>query len=355
MTKLAATVYRYLKNSGLSSLFLFLLFFLSLSSQLTACNAKTHEQVFAGSIMGTYYRVVVVDETAVNESLGDEIFQVMQRVNQSMSTYISDSEVNQFNRHQTQTWFPLSEQLNAVIAQSLELSVISDGAFDITVAPLVDAWGFGATESLNSPDPQAITMMADYVGYQQLQHRNGQLKKTEIRTSIDLSAIAKGYAVDQVAIYLHQHGYDRFLIDIGGELKASGSNASGEAWRVAVERPYVEGGIARVVLLEDQAIATSGDYRNFIVVDGKHYSHVFDPRTMKPKQHRLASVTIIDDSATLADGLATAMLVMGESAAWAFAIKHKYRAFFMVRTETKEGEPSIQARVTPEFEPYLLQ
>lgn len=348
-------LHRDIKNSGHSSLFLFLLAICLMSSQLVGCADKAQEYVYSGSIMGTYYRVVVVSDKHVNVNLAEELLREMQTVNQSMSTYINDSEVNRFNRHQAQEWFALSDQLNSVLAQAMEISAKTQGAFDITVAPLVDAWGFGAKEANASPDQATIAMMADYVGYQHLQLLSGQLRKSDARTSIDLSAIAKGYAVDRVAAYLKAAGHDNFLVDIGGELKASGLNLSGEGWRVAIERPYIEGGIARVVALENIAIATSGDYRNYVTVDGKHYSHVIDPNTMQPKQHRLASVSVVDNSAALADGLATALLVMGESEAWDYAIKHQLRALLMLRGETIDGEPNIEIRLTPEFKPFLQQ
>lgn len=361
-----STFYRTVENSGPSSLFLILLLNSFVFFQLAACTDQAQEHVFSGSIMGTYYRVVVVDEKPISMELGEGALQVMENINQQMSTYIPDSELNDFNRHEAQVWFPLSEQLSTVVAQAMEISALSDGAFDITVAPLVDAWGFGANKDANktaseinetgkAPDQLSINEMDEYVGYQQLQLQENRLLKFDARTSIDLSAIAKGYAVEQVAAYLKQQGYDHFLIDIGGELKASGESKLGEVWRVAIERPYVQGGIARVVTLNDKAIATSGDYRNYIMVDGKQYSHVLDPKTMKPKQHRLASVTVIADSATVADGLATAILVMGEQAGWEFAVKHQHPVLFMIRDETVAGEPQMQIRFTAEFQPFLLQ
>ncbi len=178
------------------------------------------------------------------------------------------------------------------------------------------------------------------------------LSKSAASLMIDLSAIAKGYAVDQVAGLLRQQGIEDFLVDIGGELRASGHNVDGHLWRVGIERPEVLGGVDRIVALRDKAIATSGDYRNFLVLDGKTFSHTINPTTMRPVIHRLALVSVIAEDAATADALATALMVMGEVVARQFA-EHNQLAAYLVIRDGADGD--YQTIITPQFESYLQE
>ena len=302
--------------------------------------------------MGTDYRITLVSDTEIDESqLRQGVLRVMQAVNQTMSTYLADSEVSRFNALDTDAAFSVSKQTAEVIQQALEVSEMSDGYFDITVGPLVRAWGFGAAGAISQmPDAAVLSELDELVGFDKLQLNDLQLRKTDSRVEIDLSAIAKGYAVDQVAVYLFQQSINDFLINIGGELRASGKNVDHNVWRVGIERPEMLGGVENIVVLNNMAIATSGDYRNFIVLDGKKYSHTIDPTEKRPVLHNLALVSVIHERASYADALATAMMAMGEVRAQQFAKKHAIASYFAIRLGQGEDYKIV---TTEQFIPYL--
>jgi thiamine biosynthesis lipoprotein len=232
-----------------------------------------------------------------------------------MSNWREDSELSRLNRHAGGTPFPLSPELYDVLRQSAEVSAASGGAFDVTVGPLVEAWGFGAGPGgAEPPGPEAIGALLDRVGYRKLvlDPEHGSASKEDPGLEVDLSAVAPGYAVDLVAARLEERGFGRYLVEIGGELRVSGTNPEGRAWRVAIERPeLLRRETQRVVEISDAALATSGDYRDFFERDGVRYTHTIDPATGSPVLHSLASATVIDPSCALADAWATAMMVLG--------------------------------------------
>ena len=323
------------KNSGRCSLFLFVL--LIAACQPHAQNKK--QVVFAGPIMGTQYRITAVLNPEVNVlELEKSILAAMQAVNQSMSNYIDDSELNQLNQAPSGRAIQLSAGLAEVLNMALSISALSEGAFDITLAPVIDLWGFGPNGSITQkPTAQTIDSLKDSIGYRHIELEEQVLRKKTDNLSIDLSAIAKGYAVDQVVIAIRNHGILDYLVNIGGELKAAGVNIDREIWRVGIEKPHILGGVQKIVSLDNNAIATSGDYRNFHLIDGQQYSHTIDPKTLSPVFHKLALVSVIHESASMADGLATAMMAMGEEHALDFANKHGLSAYFMVRG-AQQGE-----------------
>ncbi len=295
--------------------------------------------VFTGPIMGTQYRItaVVSSEQDVKE-LEESAIAAMEAVNQSMSTYIDNSELNQINQAPPNRVIQLSQSLAEVLSQAQSISVLSDGAFDVTLAPVINLWGFGPDgRATKKPSDSALNKLKDSIGYQTIELQDRVLIKKSDSVSIDLSAIAKGYGVDQVAIALKQLGVTDFLVNIGGELKASGVNIDQEVWRVGVEKPHILGGVQKVVALSNSAIATSGDYRNFHIIDGQQYSHTIDAKTLSPVFHKLALVSVIHQSATMADGLATALMAMGEERALGFANEHQLSAYFVLRGD-QEGE-----------------
>ncbi|NNC99762.1 MAG: FAD:protein FMN transferase [Gammaproteobacteria bacterium] len=285
--------------------------------------------------MGTNYRItVVVAENLDLSHLEQQIIAQLQSVNQSMSTYLQNSELSQFNRQQANVQVELSEPLRAVISEALEISELSQGAFDITVADAVRLWGFGADGIVTRrPSDQRIAELKASSGYSNLTLETNRLSKAHSGTSIDLSGIAKGYAVDRVAQMLTASGVHDYLIDVGGELRASGRNADQQIWLIAIEKPQMAGGIQQIVELQDSAIATSGDYRNYLTIEGKKYSHTIDPVTLKPVFHRLALVSVLSERASRADALATALMVMGEDRAVEFAEQQDLAAYFVIRTD----------------------
>ena len=349
------------KNSEHGSLFFYLrqllpVVVLGLSIlHISGCAPAEQRQslVFAGPVMGTDFRITVVAEPGTDrQALSAQLQAQMEQVNQLMSHYLDDSEVSRFNRMGQDETIVLSEPVADVISQSLQISRQSDGYFDITVGALVNAWGFGPDGRIEKkPSDLELADLQRRSGFRKLVLEQGRLSKTEDGVTIDLSAIAKGYAVDQVAALLLGRGYPNFLIDIGGELRGSGRNADNQVWRVGIERPQTLGGIQQIVRLTDKAIATSGDYRNFLVLDGERFSHTIDPTTGRPVLHKLALVSVISDRASTADALATALMAMGEKKALALAEKEKIAAYLIIRNA---GADEYTVHVTTEFAPYLL-
>ena len=326
---------------------------------LAACSAEQSGDgpiVVTGPTMGTSYSVKLyagADEID-SEMLETGINALLERINDQMSTYRPDSELSRFNASRELDWFPVSAETARVVHEALGMSNLSGGAFDVTVGPLVNLWGFGPErKDAGLPTAQAIVATMDRVGYRKLAARSSPpaLRKQRPDVYVDLSAIAKGFAVDEVAGLLDEHRITSYLVEIGGELRARGVKPDGSPWKVAIERPAPgQRSIQTVVALGDVAIATSGDYRNFLVKGGKHYSHTIDPRTGKPVTHALASVSVIRPTAMPADALATAIMVMGPEAGFRLAVSEKIAAQLVVKSA--EG---FEARATPEFQRYLLR
>ncbi|MCZ6727114.1 MAG: FAD:protein FMN transferase [Acidobacteria bacterium] len=283
---------------------------------LAGCEApRPRLVVFDGETMGTTYTIKIVGTGADDGALRQTrqaIATVLQGVDDLMTTY-RPSEVTAFNEHRSLDPMAVSESTRAVVELALDLARATRGALDITVAPLVDAYGFGAT---TPGDLSAIEALAAIIGFQNLTiNASGALVKRHPGLRIDLSALAKGYGVDRVAEALERQGYQDFMVEVGGEVRARGHSESGQTWRIGIERPdAARGTVQRIVPLSDLSLATSGDYRNFRLVDGRRLSHIIDPRTARPIEHRIASATVIHPSCATADGLATAMMVLGEEA-----------------------------------------
>ena len=251
------------------------------------------------------------------ESLAKECEEALKQVNMLMSTYIPESELSLFNASRSLDWFDVSPQTLKVVKAGIDIGKLSGGAFDIAIGPLVNLWGFGPMDRpLNIPDREKIVQILEFSKFSLLSTRNEPpaLKKADARTYIDLSGIAKGYGVDVLAELLISRGHPNFMVEIGGEIRTSG-NKFGTPWEIAVERPSEKDfrrSIFRIVQLGSSAIATSGDYRNYYEEDGLRFSHIIDPRTGYPIEHKLASVTVISSSSMLADAWATAFSVLDE-------------------------------------------
>ena len=259
--------------------------------------------------MGTTWavRVVTADAwpRAERDRVGAAIQAALDDVESKMSHYDPSSELSRFNRERTMRPFPVSADTFEVFRQARGLSEATAGALDVTVAPLVNAWGFGPVEPERfPPDADRLSRALEHVGYAGIEFDEvaSTLRKANPAIEVDLSAVAKGYGVDRVAAALRGEGLDRYLVEVGGEIVASGTNQLDGPWRIGIESPTPGGGIQRVVPLRDRAMATSGDYRNRREVEGGWVSHTIDPRTGRPVEHRLASVSVVADTCLEADG-----------------------------------------------------
>ena len=303
--------------------------------------------------MGTTYTVKVAAPPVSLDSarLRATIDDVLAQIDRSMSGYRSDSEVARFNASASTQWYEVSGDLAALAQAALDISEKSGGAFDITVAPLVAAWGFGpAGEPTVLPNVEQLAQLGASVGYRKLhvQLDPPALRKDVAELSIDLNGIAPGFAVDRLAERLAALHAENFMIDIGGEIRARGHNARGEPWHIAIERPVdTQRAPYAGVWLDGASVSTSGEYRDYYERDGRRYSHTIDPRTRQPLDRAPGSVVVIAASTTLADGWATALNVLGPNEGLALAAKEHMPVLFIER----QGN-GWRSQSTPEFERY---
>lgn len=307
--------------------------------------------------MGTTWSVRVVDDgarldataqAAVQAAIQDEL----NRVDFLMSTWNSASELSRFNASSSLEPFAVSPETFEVFQWSARLWKESDGTLDPTLAPLIDAWGFGRDRSVPVPDDATVARLRADVSMSlvELDPHGAWVRKRRPGVRVDFSALAPGYAADRVEATLAARGLHDLLIDVSGELVARGRNAAGQPWQVAIERPQTDGrGVERVVPLADRAMATSGDYRNYREVGGVRLAHILDPATGRPVQHALASVTVFDALGVRADALATALLVMGPERAMTFARSHDIPAVLLVRT----ADARFDERTSPAFDAMI--
>ena len=303
---------------------------------LTACSGSdfSSPRVVAGSTMGTSYMLSLGCGLDL-ESAREASEAAFARVDHSMSGYRPDSELMTFNRSGIGQWQTISQDFAAVVRSALELGVLSEGAFDPTLGALVELWGFGAAEGSGSlPEASEIRRLLEQTGLPQLEldPRTSAIRRLA-DFSLDLSAIAKGYAVDLAAAALEASACQDFLVEVGGEVGVRGVRPDGSPWTIGVESPSARQLMTHRLTLRDEAIATSGDYRNFLRIEGELYSHTIDPQTGLPVSHDLASVSVIADTAMRADALATALNVMGPEDGLAFALRLDLEALFIIRTE----------------------
>lgn len=276
---------------------------------------------YEGPTMGTTYQIRVLGtdqpELGFNDksTVGVRVAEALEAVNAAMSTYRPDSEVSLFNSSTSTDWFPVSLATATVVKRAQEVSDASGGAFDITVGPLVNRWSFGPDKDITTaPTTEEIEELLKRVGYKSLEVRLDPpaLKKSKPDLYVDLSAIAKGYGVDQAALKLEELGFVSYLVEVGGEVRCRGMRPDGSRWRTGIRRPTQQTLEAvAVVELGSKSIATSGDYENFVLIDGQRYSHTIDPSTGKPVTHQIASVSVVADDCMTADALATAVNVLG--------------------------------------------
>ena len=330
-------------RASFSSCFVLLSTFAACGDQLAT------EYQLSGSTMGTSFSVAVITELAFDrQHLQAQIVATLENVEQRMSTYRGNSELSQFNHSLSTDWTPVSRELCEAVHESIEFGDLTDGAFDITVGPLVNLWGFGPDDARDEPPSiAAIDAAMSATGRQHLHAdcRIPAIRKDHADLHIDLSAYAKGLAADNIAALLDKESITNYLIEIGGDLRARGRNASNAKWRIAIERPGQPGNaVEKIIHIQDLSVATSGDYRNFFEFEGRRYSHTIDPRTGWSVTHNLASVTVLGESAAFADAMATALMVLGPEAGMAFAEREGIAADLLLR----DGD-SITERMSTGF------
>lgn len=325
----------------------YLFVYLTIVVLISACSSEKTGPQISGLSMGTSYSIQWTEDsdTSINDTIEAQIIDRLDHINRLMSTYINDSELSQFNQSRDTGWHAVDVELATLVERALKICHQTSRAFDITVGPLVNLWGFGASDSnFHFPTDTEIKIAMRSIGCHHLQVRLSPpaINKNVADIYVDLSAIAKGYAVDELANILDTHGMQNYMVEIGGEVKAKGIAPHGNAWRIGIETPSTQrSGIEEVLSLSNIAVATSGDYRNYIEHEGKHYSHTIDPRNGYPIKHQLASVTIVHSSAATADAWATAFMVLGANKTLEIANSHNLSGLLITRHGAKYSKTTF--------------
>ena len=302
-----------------------------------------------GLVFGTVYKITYQH----NDDLHKEIKEVLMDVDNALSPYNQNSIISKINHNQDTT---LNEHFTHVFNLAQKISAETDGAFDISVAPLVNAWGFGFKHSIEIK-PETIDSIRQFVGYQKIQINNGKIVKEDDRLMLDCSSIAKGYGVDRVANFLKSKGVKHYMVDIGGEVALKGKNSRMKTWRIGINKPIedslsINQELQTILEISDIGMATSGNYRKFYYKDGKKYAHTIDPRLGCPIQHNILSATVIASDCTTADAYATAFMVMGLEKSKAFCEEHpELNAYFIC---SGEGDSHF-IYYTPGMERYIVK
>ena len=337
-------------------LMLVVLLTISIAACFPSNNSAKKEILLQGRTMGTTYnvKVVAIPEHIEALKLQEKIDAVLVQVNQEMSTYISNSEISRFNKSPSTEPIEISTGFARVLKESIRLGEMSSGKLDITVAPLVNLWGFGSEQRPETvPSDEIITNTRARTGLKNLHLNGNKLSKDLPNLYVDLSTTAKGYGVDVVAELIEENGIANYLVEIGGEMRLKGFKHTGELWAIAIEKPILDPSgeqraVHQVIIPKDNAVATSGDYRNYFEADGQRFSHIIDPATGKPINHNLVSVTVIAPSSMTADGLSTTLMVMGVEQGMKFSVENDIAALFIYKTEH-----GFDDQFTVKFKQYL--
>ncbi|MVW87792.1 FAD:protein FMN transferase [Pseudomonas sp. PB101] len=304
---------------------------------LSGCGHGDSMESFSGPTMGSTYSIKYVRRSGLpaQADVRVEVEKILADIDRQMSTYRSDSDIERFNALPASRCQAMPTSILELIRVGEQLSVQSDGSYDLTVEPLLNLWGFGPqARGEKVPTAEALAEARKRVGHQHLRIEGDRLCK-DAAVEVDFNSIAAGYAVDTIAAKLEAMGIHDYLAEATGELKASGHKADGSPWRIALEEPRDDRQVAeRVIAVDGFGLSTSGDYRNFFEQDGQRFSHTFDARSGAPVSHKLASVTVIHPSALMADGLSTLLLILGPERGWDYAEKHDIGAFFVIRADT---------------------
>lgn len=314
---------------------------------ISFCNNQKELINILGNTMGTTYKIVIVSEKngLDKNELKKDIDRLLDEVNLEMSTFLKNSEISKFNMSVSTDWFPVSLGFAKVVKNSLDICKRSNGVFDISIGPLIDLWGFGKKIKNRVPSNEEIDSIVQHIGYEKLRVRLSppSIKKSVSKLQINLSATAKGYGVDKVAELLDLKNFKNYLVEIGGEVRVRGKKFN-RKWRIGVVTPDTLNEYHRIVFLSDITLATSGDYFNYFEKNGKRYSHIINPITKKPIDHKLASVTIAHKSCMIADGFSTAIFAMGPDEGYQFALKENLPIYMIIR----KGN-SFYVKMTPSF------
>lgn len=286
-------------------------------------NCKNDKSVqLIGEAQGTTYSLTYYSDE--NISYKNEVDSILKSIDQSLSTYVPNSIISRINKNDTSV--VADKYFRDVFNRAQEISSMTDGAFDITVAPVINAWGFGFTKKAEV-DSVMIDSLLNYVGYKNIRLEKDKVIKPTPQVMLDFNAIAQGYTVDVLASFLEGKGVRNYMIELGGEVKTKGKKKGSSPWKIGIDQPNekeTEGRpLQAIIQLENQALATSGNYRKFYIENGKKYAHIIDPKTGYPVNHNLLSATVLANDCMTADAFATAFMVMGMEKAKQFLSAHK--------------------------------
>jgi thiamine biosynthesis lipoprotein len=322
--------------------------FLMVSCKQKATLQPVHLQ---GQAQGTYYNMVYYDP--LHRNLHPQVDSLLKAFDRSVSLWVPSSVLSRVNRNDTTV--VLDDNFIGNFEDSQKVSKATDGAFDMTVGPLVEVWGFGF-ESREKVGKHIVDSLLPLVGYQKIKLLHGKVIKADPRMQIDFNGIAQGYSDDVVGRFFDSLGIHNYLIDIGGEVKAKGQKPDGTAWRVGIEKPAADKDAPRIlkaiIALKNMSVATSGSYRKYYEENGVRYSHTIDPKTGYPVQHSLLSVSVLAKNTAMADAYATAFMVMGYKKARAFVESHpELEAMFIWSAKDK----TFQSYATPGFRKRIVK
>jgi FAD:protein FMN transferase len=320
----------------------------ALAAAMTGCfNSAQPVSEIHGHAMGSTYSIKWVDgsDTPPPAALKASVEELLAEFDSEVSTWRTDSHLARFNAAPAGSCEEMPASVLELVALATSLNERSGGAFDVTVGPLLELWGFhGSPRRQVVPEPDELAAALERVGQRHLRIQGSTLCK-DAPVMVDLSGIAAGYMVDRVAEHLLAEGITSYMVEITGELKAAGRKPGGSPWRIAVEEPRNDRRMAQVIIpLDGYGVSTSGDYRNYFERDGQRYSHTFDPVSGRPVSHQLAAVTVLHPSTAEADGLSTILLVKGPSDGWDYAVKNGIAALLVIRM----GDGFV-SRSTPRF------
>lgn len=319
---------------------------------LTRTGKKQHYEKIAGFAQGTTYSIIY--ESDRGENLQSSIDSLLTDFDRSLSIYQPNSIISRFNRNDPETI--ADTKFIEVFNKSKEVFTITRGAFDITVGPVVNALGFGSSDTLEV-DSLMIDSLLQYVGMNKVNLEQGRLTKESPNIKLDVNAIAQGYSVDLVARFLEGRGIRNYMVEIGGEVRARGKNEKRSVWKIGIDKPQ-EGNmlpgsnLQAIVSLDRKSLATSGNYRKFYEKDGVKYVHTINPKTGFPVVSNLLSATVVAEDCIIADAYATALMVMGLNQAIEFLKTHRFLEAFLIYADT---QGRFQVYFTPGLEKYIEQ
>ncbi len=320
---------------------------------LAACKPGSAVLELTGNTMGTHYTVVGIDHdrSVSKDALQAAVDSSLANVKRLMSNWDAGSEVSLFNASNNTSALTVSSELAQVIEAAEKVHAESDGYFDVTLGPVIEAWGFGANgRRATTPDPTTVADALGNAGQGRLTVTGNQIRKSDPATQVFLSSIGKGFGVDHVAAAVADFGLQDFMVEIGGDLYVSGKNADAVSWQIGIESPNpLEPGVFEIAKASNLGMATSGDYRNYFEENGQRFSHIIDPHTGRPVTHTTTSVTVLAENAMLADAWATALLAMGTDRGMKIAQSRDIAALFIDR-DAASGQVSHSKTATPRFQ-----